>query len=480
MLWVFLTITVLFNLIFLVLRNLSKSTLLVILFSLLFFTFGHMVNLLEPAFLTSRISLSTMLLVTYGLIFLAGTFLIFRAKKIPTVLFNYLLIVFGLLVVFNLIQIVRSDPRISAGQSAPPVAVENILNPQNPPDVYLIILDSYDREDLLLDYFGYDNSVFITALEERGFYVPECALSNYERTHIAIPAILNMNYADQMGIPDTELDILTPHQVNLILNSQARQIFTELGYNYVTARGYGAFNDIQDADIYLNYYYSQGQADQLAERNFLYLFIRTTLLRAYFQPHGTPLLATGESASSASAPLDTSGLGYEEASFWYNQTNYVFDSLAELPEEPGNYFVYAHINAPHSPYVYNPDGSFRFVTDYSDEKTLYTDAITALNERVLELVDTLIADSDVPPVIIIESDHGAHFFQTGINHHKILSAYYLPGEIDQKPYPTITQVNSLRLVLHDYFDPSVTLLPDTIYVMESDGYHEMPASCDLR
>jgi hypothetical protein len=479
MLWILIVVSLLYTVFSLILRNLSKSALLLLLFNLLFFTYGHLINLFEPKFTSSFETVSKIMLVVYGLILLIVSFFILRAKKIDRNLFNYLLVIFSILVIFNVGRIVLFDPRFSTEQRAPSVLVDDTLSSEESPDVYVIILDSYARDDLLKESYNFDNSSFLEALRERGFYIPECAYSNYERTHISIPVILNMNYANQLGIPDSELDTLTSHQVNLILNSQAEQIFTNLGYKFVTARGYGAFDDIQDSDIYLNYYNSQGRSDELADRNFLFLFIRTTLLRAYFQPSESNSASPTVSVIDSSDSFDTSGLGYEEASFWYNQTNYVFDSLAKLPQTPGKYFVYAHINAPHSPYVFNQDGSFRFITDYSDEKTLYTDTIVYLNRRVLELVDSLIANSDVPPVIIIQADHGPHLFETGIDHHKILSAYYLPGNLDIEPYPTLTQVNDLRLILHDYFDPSVELLPDIVYIKEGDKYQPVDASCNV-
>jgi hypothetical protein len=480
LLWIAAAVLILFSLLSLILRNSAKSALMTLLFILLFFTYGHLMNLIEPAYPNAAGIISGILLALYALAFLVSTFLILRAKKQNNGLFNYLLVIFALLAGFNIGKILLFDPRVSSTQVAPSVVVNDTSTSEKSPDVYIIILDSYARADLLKQHFDYDNSPFLEALKERGFYIPDCAYSNYERTHISVPVILNMDYADKLGIPDSELDTLTPHQVDLILNNEASTIFRGMGYQFVAARGYGAFDDFQNADIYLNYYSSQGKDDELAERNFLYLFIRTTLLRAYFQPAASTSSAPVESAAAAPTEIDTSGLGYEEAFFWYNQTNYVFDSLAKLPQTPGKYFVYAHINAPHSPYVFYPDGSFHFVTDYSDEKTLYTDAVTYLNKRVLELVDALIANSEVPPVIIIQADHGPHLYENGIDHHKILSAYYLPGDIDLKPYPAITQVNDLRIVLHDYFDPSVELLPDMIYLNEGGVYTPVPADCNLK
>jgi hypothetical protein len=479
--WIFLGAWAVYSLFSLVLRRLDKSTLLTLLFTLLFFTYGHVVNLVEPLFPNAGTSVSFIILVVYGLLFLVGLFQIFHNKRVPPSLYPSLLAIFSLLVLFNAGRILLFDPRFSQDQTAPSLVIDPSLHPgEGKPDVYLIILDSYAREDVLAQEFNFDNSAFLDELRARGFYIPECALSNYDKTPSSVPSFLNMEYLNQMGIPNSALDGLSAHQIDLILNNQARNIFSQMEYQFVSARGYGAFDDIQDADMYLNYYYSQGLPDELADRNFLYLFSQTTLLEAFFEAGSTDPSPAISGQLPTTSTIDTSGMGYEEALFWYHQTNYVFDSLKALPDDEEDYFVYTHINAPHIPYVFASDGSFRFITDYTDAKLYYIDAVTYVNARVLDTVDAIIANSDTPPVIIIQADHSAQFFESGIQNHKILSAYYLPGEIDLLPYETITPVNSLRLVLHNYFDPSIKLLPDLIYVKGSDGqYKEVQAACGL-
>jgi hypothetical protein len=47
---------------------------------------------------------------------------------------------------------------------------------------------------------------------------------------------------------------------------------------------------------------------------------------------------------------------------------------------------------------------------------------------------------------------------------RILNAYYLPGDPTTEPYPTITPVNTFRVILNGYFGGSLPLLPDRTYV----------------
>jgi hypothetical protein len=359
------------------------------------------------------------------------------------------------------------------------VSINNILQKGDPPDIYYIVLDAYSRGDVLEEAYGYDNSEFLQGLRDRGFFIPTCGLANYESTYTTIPSVLNMDYLDQLGIKDVDLTKIKGDQVSLIFNSKVSRIFAKLGYQFVTTRGYAAFNDLADSDIYLNYYHSQNQPDELATDYFLYQFMRTTLLGAVLDMTPTGSNPNPEQTTTNEPQVTGgSGIAYEEAEFWYKQTEYVFDEISALPNEPGAYLVYAHINAPHHPYVFNQDGSFRYVTDLTNEKQYYIDSVVALNHKVLDVIDTIIAQSETPPIIILQADHGSHQLGNGLIKHKILSAYYLPGEIDIEPYDTITPVNNFRLVLHDYFDPSITLLPDKLYVMEGSVYEKENATCD--
>jgi hypothetical protein len=174
----------------------------------------------------------------------------------------------------------------------------------------------------------------------------------------------------------------------------------------------------------------------------------------------------------------------EEATFWYYQNNYIFDSIEKIPQKkPGPYLIYAHINAPHGPYVYKSDGSFQYPLGNplppQVEKELYANEITYLNKRVLKLVETILKESTKAPIIIIQGDHGLHNLTTGLEKHKILSAYYLPGELVLPPYPTITPVNDFRLIIKNYFDPSIQLSPDILYIKYPKEYESAPASCNL-
>ena len=86
-----------------------------------------------------------------------------------------------------------------AQSAAPPVQQVRLQWTQSqPPDIYYIILDAYSRDDVLQDFYQYDNGPFISELEALGFYVARCSRSNYASTRLSLPSSLNMDYIDNL------------------------------------------------------------------------------------------------------------------------------------------------------------------------------------------------------------------------------------------------------------------------------------------
>jgi hypothetical protein len=472
-------ILIVFSLWLLVFRSLEKSSLMSLATFLLVFSFGHVYNLISQVQVFVKHIGFIKLFGLYMLLFIIFLVVVIKIKKLPGSLFLFLNLFSGTLVLINLIPIISYSIQIDRTQArtkALPITQSEQVS--NRPDIYYIVLDAYARQDILKDVIGYDNSSFIKALKQRGFYIPDCAFSNYDETLLTLTSVLNLNYLDQLDVPQEDLENYIASKVNLILDNQVAKTFRDLGYQFVTGRGYSSFNDIERSDIYLNFLKDQGQKDNLDQEKFASLYLNTTVVRVITElyknnPGVFSKLPYWLALNRESDPY------LKEASFWYYQNNYMFDSLEKIPEMQGDYFVYAHINAPHGPYVFRSDGSFRYPLDTTDNKVLYADTLTYLNKRVLKVVEALQQKSTVPPIIILQADHGIHVLTTGLDKHKILSAYYLPGHLNTPPYSTISPVNDFRLILKNYFDPSVELLPDTLWVKFKNDHEPVTSSCDL-
>jgi hypothetical protein len=163
-----------------------------------------------------------------------------------------------------------------------------------------------------------------------------------------------------------------------------------------------------------------------------------------------------------------------------------FARLQETPTLEGNYFIYAHIIAPHPPFVFGENGEVLlhdepftlfdanyYIRDHSRKGYIagYRKQIQYVNRLVLETVDAILTRSKTPPIIIIQGDHGPGAYlhwgsldQTlPAERFSILNAYYFPDQNYEALYPAITPVNSFRVLLNQFFGSDYALLPDRHY-----------------
>jgi hypothetical protein len=311
------------------------------------------------------------------------------------------------------------------------------LTPQKMPDIYYIILDSYGRADRLKELYGYDNSEFLNSLEKQGFYVADCAQSNYAQTELSLASSLNFNYLDALGNTfvqgSTDRSPLWP----LIKNSVLRKFLEIRGYTTIAfATGYG-WTEIDDADIYL-----RPQIGAWELNSFQYMLIQTTAGR---------ILLDAKQLSLPNTPDD----------LIRRRTQFALEKLQVISSIDGPKFIFAHLLVPHS-FVFDPNGeavAFDISTMTADIfKRGYVNSVIFIDKQIENIVATIIANSPIPPIIIIQGDHGS----TGAsraNRVSILNTYYLPGH-ENMLYTTITPVNTFRVVLDAYFGQNLPLLPD--------------------
>jgi hypothetical protein len=320
--------------------------------------------------------------------------------------------------------------------------------PEPLPDIYYIILDGYGRNDMLLDYYGLDNSDFTDALTARGFYVATESRSNYPMTFLSLASSLNMEYLNDLN--DEPVVPLSEglHPFNMIRNNRVWYLLDTLGYTYVhISSGYTTTDYNASADI--NYRYGL-----LSE--FVELCLKTTVLNP---------VANGLFAENARG-----------------RVLYSFDRLHEIPDMEEPTYTFAHLVVPHPPYVFDRNGNPLPPSGIEPpERDLqgYTEQLLYVNSQTIALVDDILARSDVPPIIILQADHGTASTQQdwmtqdvawieppeelARERMAILNAYYLPGDGASWLYPSITPVNTFRLVFNTYFGTDLGLLEDRSY-----------------
>jgi hypothetical protein len=399
---------------------------------------------------------------------LFGVFLILRIKsnfRSITLSLNLILSIFSLVVLAQIgywSTIFTLDSIRTQSLKANRPVVKNSTAVR---DVYYIVVDGYNRQDVLLQSFGVDNRDFIRQLENLGFVIPDCTHSNYTDTVFSMAATFNMDYLTAFGYSFDRL----ANQVNervlapMIHDSLVFQAFRNMGYTTITFHTPYSFLDMPDSDIYFDFQASAESENKIELLNFRYLYLRTTLLRVLieedeFNPQAfqsIPPVLLQWIIPDASKLSSRNYLQYE-------QNLYDLDTLERIPQIPGKKFVYAHLLMTHVPFVFMPDGSIR--PSFFDSKETYADQVRFASKRIPEIVKTIIDQSAIPPVIILQADHG---WVTEIDGKaSILNAYYLPDGGNQKVYPNITPVNTFRLIFNQYFGGSYPLLPDESFYID--------------
>jgi hypothetical protein len=303
----------------------------------------------------------------------------------------------------------------------------------------------------LLQYYQFDNSTFLNDLENLGFYVARCSQSNYAQTELSLSSSLNYNYLDALGKDFTfgksDRSGLWP----LIKHSAIRKVLESLGYTVVNFNNNYSWLAWEDADYYFvspedddtNAILSQGGMN-----SFEIMLLKSTA--------GITVLDIAEKLKLPKKLLpDTRNP--EKA--MYKRVLYTLGKLkySDVPALPGPKFIYVHLISPHPPYVFNADGTYEFRSE--DNNQGYPIQITYLNRRVVEIVKGIIEHSPTPPVVIIQGDHGINGSDPQ-RRMKILNAYYLPGDGMSLLYPSISPVNTFRVVLNSYLGGNLELLPD--------------------
>jgi hypothetical protein len=310
------------------------------------------------------------------------------------------------------------------------------------PDVYYIILDGYGRSDVFQDYYGFDNSTFLRDLTAKGFYIASESRSNYSHTFLSLASSLNMSYLDVSTLYEADRVESIGAVLPLVEDNSVIRQFNNLGYTTIHfASGWEATDHNELADI--NFTFS-------SISQFNSLFVNSTILRPV-------------------AP-------------WYSQQQKrrlvlaSLDKLKEVPEIESPTFSFIHLLVPHPPYIFDQEGDLPDYAHNSNQnwfpKQGYIEQLIFVNRQVEGVIDSILAQSDSPPIIVIQGDHGPApaWVQSRMS---ILNAYYLPGNGAEFLYSDITPVNTFRLVLALYFGKNSELLQDESFFSVGDREFEL-------
>lgn len=324
------------------------------------------------------------------------------------------------------------------------------------PDVVLIVLDGYGRTDTFERLYGFSNQEFVDALRRRGFYVAQNAHSNYSQTELSLASTLNLHYIQDLVPPGPTMEEARGILDGLIQHSEVSRRLKSIGYKTIAiTTGFPALR-FEGTDLVLGF--EGGNA----------LFLDALLEKTPFR----------RSNASRISQFDQRR----------DLLRAAFDHLAEFGSpSAAPRFILVHILAPHPPFVFGahgeevrPKGPFGLwdgnhymavlgnVETYRDG---YREQAQYIAEKTLRAIDRLVQGRGQRPIIVLQGDHGPKSLlnQDALGNSDldeafgILNAYYVPEELRSRLYPSISPVNTWRLVLGFLLGTPIPNGPDRSY-----------------
>ena len=262
------------------------------------------------------------------------------------------------------------------------------------PDLQIVILDAYGRDDVIKSYYGYDNQPFIKVLESKGFSVAKRSHANYTQTVLSVASMLNFRPVDQLK-KSTDVD-LAGVVTNTVDSAILWQILRKQGHKIISIPSGTNLTAMPTADLTF-----------ASTFNIILSYQVETALRLLIER--TPL--------SLLSLIDETGVRTHR-----QQLRDVFRFWAMSTElaEPKATFV--HVLAPHPPFVFDENGGpvqpngrtftlldgKKLVEQLGKDKyrAAYVAQLKAINTKVLSAIETIDAKPHRETITVIIGDHG--------------------------------------------------------------------------
>ena len=344
-------------------------------------------------------------------------------KRSFTGITKYLNIVMGILVMISLYYFFfnpEQKNQVKTILQKKDLSQQKISDVSKQPDVYFIILDAHTSSESLKRFWGYDDSSFVVPLEQAGFQSIQQSNAFMPATYNSLASTLNLSH-------DTLIKTLTPEEcVPLIAESSVRTFFIKNGYQFINL---SIFNFPGSPRFY---YFP------FSENRNNYMAFFSGSLPVFIYKHIMTM------------DIETKNLA-------------ILRHLQEVPQQRRDRprFTYAHIMAPHSPYLFRRDGSLvpwirRLIFKAGlDDKNAYLDNVVGINLFVKKAVMEIIRKSKVPPIIIIQGDHGFRVLKTVSPAEKekekssLLNLVLLPKDAKTQHHDSIGPAETMSVII-DY------------------------------
>jgi hypothetical protein len=445
-------------------RNRSKATVLATLTVFVFGVFGYFVKIVAEYAKVDQWVVAPWILLALVSALLLATIAVRRSRRGFDIGAQFVLTLFALLTAYTGI-------RFAIEQFNGPREMLSVTTRESPPepahtrfpDVYLIVLDKYTGTPALASEYGFDNTPFEDSLRHLGFYIPRTPRANYVHTFLALAAMLNFQYLDELP-QQVSRDEWSRRPLDPMIESN--RLMADLsahGYRTVFfPSSYPSTRRNRRADM-------QVPSPQSVRSEFLAGWLWTT-----------PIPVIEEYICRLV------GCGMSRVRYVPESADFIDWKLAQIERLAGDErptFAFMHLMVPHEPFIY--DAHCRHRVPYyplaqeeaggTEAKRAYIDQIRCLNRKLLHVVSVLRERSVKPPVILLQADHGNGAIGRDIPAYEatdparraerasVFAAYALPGApIDQLP-DGVTPINVIRFVLREYLGEDLPPLEDVTY-----------------
>ena len=341
----------------------------------------------------------------------------------------------------------------------PHMAVGRAADSHGKHDVYIILLDEYPSSAVLREQFGIDNTPFEDTLRAIGFRVPPSIRSNYSVTLMSVASLLNFAQTQ----PIEQAAGRNSHDFTLVgyllEHNRAERFLKTQGYRfaYFPSSWFGPTQSNSDADYQFDLGHHWDINWILQTSSVFQEFSRSTMFSKLLRYFPTEMTVHTDDMSRT------------------------FAALSDIPPSRQPTFVFAHILAPHPPFIEDAncdplprDTQLQWGSLPAGRVALRGE-LACLNGEVLRMVRTVISRSKTPPIIILQGDHGSQslgiFRSTSAlptveqarERFRPFGAYYLPDGGGAAIPDSISMVNVLRYVFNYYFNTDLRPLPNTMY-----------------
>jgi hypothetical protein len=364
------------------------------------------------------------------------------------------LLLLGILIAFNLLKIIPAEVakhKISNQEKIIAPAIANASRKLGYPDIYFILFDEFAGFGSMRDYWNYQGvDDFSQFLQSKGFFIAESSRSSSIYTLQQMSERLNyQGYPFGKEDPSRYYDAIANNRVMSYLKSlgYTTVVFDEKKFGYpaipkMTADYLFEYNSINFTKI-------STDTGNLFD-DFGILVADNTMLRAF------PLFYNKS--------MDPMVKKHED------MVRFTAMKISDLNEVPSPKFVYTHLLLPHYPFMFSENGSINDLIYYYNWN-YYLDNYKFTIDLAEKMVTSILENADPahPPIIILQSDHGARNVlvaaRNGVQLENypeeyktdILNAMYLPTyDISQLPQD-INPINTFPIIFNHYFNADIPL-----------------------